>query len=327
MGRDEPVADGSRRVWRAAPATLAAVVVFSVLAAAAVGGLAYLVYRKDGSPWVPGALGVLVLLALAYAWRFGLHPSLTADDDGVVVRNPFSSRSFAWHDITLIAPGENGLVIGSDDGVAEAWCVQKTNFALRRGRFTRADAVAHELIDSLELRDPPLEDSETGLRIRRARPDEARLLTRIERAASEEHLEHLFPPEELAYPVREVTTRWRRLLHDPSARVYVLVHTDDEDALGLVAFSGGEVLHLAVVPHRTRLGYGTALLELAVRQIHDGGELEGGLWVLEGNAGAQAFFRRHGWTETGQRRPCRYPPHPEEVRMVKQVRRRPRRAA
>jgi ribosomal protein S18 acetylase RimI-like enzyme len=304
-----------------------AVVVFTVLAAGAVGGLAYLVHQRDGSPWVPAALALLALLALAYAWRFGLHPRLVADDDGLHVRNPFSARSFAWREITLIAPGENGLVIGSDDQTVEAWCVQKSNFSLRRGRFTRADAVAHELIDALELRDPPLEDSATGLRIRRARPDEARLLTRIERAASEEHLEHLFPPEEFPYPVREVTTRWRRLLHDPASRVFVLVLGDDDDALGLVAFSGGEVLHLAVVPHRTRLGYGSALLEFAVRQLHDGGEPEAGLWVLEGNAGARAFYRRHGWTETGQRRACRYPPHPEELRMVKQVRSRPRRAA
>ena len=306
---------------------MAAVVVFTVLAAAALAGLAYLIYQRDASPWVPGALGLLVLLALVYAWRFGLHPRLVADDDGVHVRNPFSSRSFAWHDITLIAPGENGLVVGSDDGVAEAWCVQKSNFSMHRGRFTRADAVAHELIDALELRDPPLEDTRTGLRIRRARPDEARLLTRIERAAGEENLEHLFPPEEVEYPVREVTTRWRRLLHDPASRVFVLVHGENDDALGLIAFSAGEVLHLAVAPHRTRLGYGSALLEFAVRQIHDSGEPEAGLWVLEGNAGARAFYRHHGWTETGQRRPCRYPPHPEELRMVKQVRSRPRRAA
>jgi ribosomal protein S18 acetylase RimI-like enzyme len=321
------VTDASRHVWRAAPGTLAAVVVLTVLATGAVAGLAYLIYQREGSPWIPGALALIALLALLYAWRFGLHPRLVADDDGVHVRNPFSSRSFAWGDITLIAPGENGLVIGSDDGVAEAWCVQKSNASIGRGRFTRADAVAHELIDALELRDPPLEDSETGLRIRRARPDEARLLTRIERAAGEEHLEHLFPPEAFPYPVNEVTSRWRRLLHDPSARVFVLVHGENDDALGLIAFSGGDVLHLAVVPHRTRLGYGSALLDFAVREIHDSGEHEASLWVLDGNAGARAFYRRHGWTETGERRPCRYPPHPEELRMAKQVRSRPRRAA
>ena len=323
--------DSSRRVWRAAPATLAAVVVFTVLAAGAVATLAYLIYSRDGSPWIPGALAFLALLAVVYAWRFGLHPRLVADDDGVHVRNPFSSRTFAWSDVTLIAPGENGLVIGSDDGAVSAWCVQKSNASIASGRFTRADAVAHELIDALELRDPPLEDTATGLRIRRARPDEARLLTRLERAATEESLEHLFPPEEFPYPVREVTTRWRRLLHDPTARVFVLVHADDdggdEAELGLVAFSGAELLQLVVVPHRTRLGYGSALLEFAVRQIYDSGEPESGVWVLEGNAGARAFYRRHGWTETGQRRPYRHPPHPEELRMVKQVRRRPRRAA
>ena len=319
--------EGSRRVWRAAPGTLAAVVVFTVLAAGAVLGLGYLIFRRDGSPWIPGALGLLALLALLYAWRFGLHPRLVADDDGVQVRNPFSTRSFAWREITLVAPGENGLVVGSDDGVAEAWCIQKSNFSLRRGRFTRADAVAHELIDALELREPPLEDAETGLRIRRARPDEARLLTRIERAAGEEHLEHLFPPEEFPYPVREVTDRWRRLLHDPATRVFVLVLRDEEDALGFVAFSGAEVLHLGVVPHRTRRGYGSALLEFAVREIHDSGEPEAGLWVLTGNAGARAFYRSHGWADTGQHRPCRYPPHPEELRMTRTLRRGPRRAA
>lgn len=319
---------GSRRVWRAAPATLVAVISLTLVAAAAVVGLAYLVYRREGSPWIPGALALLALLALLYAWRFGLHPRLVADDDGVHVRNPFSSRSFDWHDITLIAPGENGLLVGSDDGVAEAWCVQKSNFSLRRGRFTRADAVAHELIDRLELHDPPLEDAETGLRIRRARPDESRLLTRIERAASEEHLEHLFPPEEFPYPVGEVTSRWRRLLHDPNARVFVLVHGDEEDALGSVAFSAsGELLHLGVVPHRTRRGYGSALLEFAVREMYDGGELEAGAWVLEGDAGARAFFRSHGWSETDERRPCRHRPRPQEIRMTKQLRRRPRRAA
>ena len=84
-------------------------------------------------PGSPGALALLALLALLYAWRFGLHPRLVADDDGVHVRNPFSSRSFAWSDITLVAPGENGLVIGSDDEVVEAWCVQKSNVVDRAG--------------------------------------------------------------------------------------------------------------------------------------------------------------------------------------------------
>src|SRR4051812_8386682 len=175
----EQMSDRARRVWRAAPGTLTAVVVFTLLAAGAVLGLAYLIYQRAGSPWIPGALALLALIALFYAWRFGLHPRLVADAKGVAVRNPFSRATFDWNDITVIAPGENGLVVGSADAVIEAVCVQKSNWSPRRGRFTRADAIAHALLDLVERHDPPLEDEETGLRIRRARPDESRTLTRI----------------------------------------------------------------------------------------------------------------------------------------------------
>ena len=304
-----------RRVWRAAPATLAAVSILAVAAAAGVSGLAFLIYRQLSSPWIPAALGVLTLAALVYAWRFGLHPRLVADESSVEVVNPFHRFRFEWDDITVIAPGENGLVIGATDRVAEAWCVQKSNWSLRRGRFTRADEVAHQLIDLLEQHDPPLEDAETGLRIRRARPDESRTLTRIERAASEEHLEHLFPPVEYPYPVAQVTARWRRLLREPTARVYVLDHQDE--VLGFVTFSRAEVLHLGVVPHRTRLGYGSALLEFACREIYDSGETQAVGWVLEGNLTARAFSRSHGWVETAQRRLSPRPPRPEEMRLTK----------
>ena len=318
------MSERARKVWRAAPGTLAAVVVFTLLAAGAVLALAYLIYRRAGDPWIPGGLALLALVALFYAWRFGLHPRLVADTTGISVRNPFSRAAFDWADITVVAPGENGLVVGSADTVVEAWCVQKSNWSLRRGRFTRADAIAHELLDMVERHDPPLEDEETGLRIRRARPDESRTLTRIERAASEAHLEHLFPPEEHPYPVNQVTARWRRLLRDHTARVFVL---DKDDAvLGFVAFSADGVLHLAVVPHRTRQGYGSALLEFATGEIFDGGAAEARLWVLVGNEGARAFYRSHGWVGTDQRRPCRYPPRPDEMLMTRRNPTSPRRS-
>lgn len=309
------MSDRARKVWRAAPGTLVAAVVLTLLAAGAVSSLAYLIYRRAGTPWIPGGLGLLALGALFYTWRFGLHPRLRAGEDGIEVLNPFSRASFRWSEVTVIAPGENGLLIGSEDASVEAWCVQKSNWALRRGRFTRADAVTHELIDMLEVHQPPLEDAETGLRIRRARPDESRVLARIERLASEEHLEHLFPPEEHPFPVTQVTARWRRLLRDRTARVFVL---DREDSpLGYVAFSGDTVLHLGVVPHRTRLGYGSALLQFACQEIFDSGNPEARAWVLEGDAGARAFCRSLGWRETDQRRSAERPPRPREMLLTK----------
>ena len=74
--------------------------------------------------------------------RFGLHPRLQVTDHNVEIINPFRRYSFEWDDITVIAPGENGLLIGSEDSAAEAWCVQKSNFASRHGRVTRADRIA-----------------------------------------------------------------------------------------------------------------------------------------------------------------------------------------
>jgi len=314
----------TRRSWRASPATLVVVAIFALAAGVTVPLLAYLIYRSEGTTWISIALLVLTLLALIYAWRFGLHPRLRATEHGVIVTNPFRRREFAWDEITLIAPGENGLIVGSEDEVAEAWCVQKSNYAVRRGRFTRADRIARELLDILDIHDPPLEDEETGLRVRRARPDESRLLTRLERAASEDALGHIFPPEEFPYPVTQVTRRWRKLLHDRSTRVYLLELIDTP--VGFVAFNSSSVLHLGVLPHHGRRGYGSALVEFACQEIYAVGTREASLWVLVENQTARRFYRAHGWTDTEDRRRSDYPPQPEEMRLVKRNPAAPRRS-
>ena len=316
--------DPTRRSWRASPAALVIVSLFALAAGIAVPLLAYQIYRADGTPWIPAGLVVLTVLALVYAWRFGLHPRLQATDAGVVVTNPFRRQTFAWDEITLIAPGENGLVVGSQESFAEAWAVQKSNYAARRGRFTRADRVAHELLDILDLHDPPLEDEQTGLRIRRARPDESRLLTRLERASSEAALAEISDPDEHPYPVTAVTKRWRRLLHDRRTRVYLLELTDSP--VGFVAFDADQVRHLAVLPHHSRRGYGSALLEFASQAIFDAQTAEASLWVLTRNEGARRFCTAHGWVETDERRESEFPPRTEELRMTRKNPAAPRRS-
>lgn len=313
-----------RRVWRAAPGTLAVVVAFMVVAAVPVPLLAYLIWSDDRGWVTPALLAALSVVALGYAWRFGLHPRLRADADGVRVVNPFSVHRFSWDDLRVIAPGENGLVLASADARAEAWCVQKSNRSARKGRLTRADRITTELFELLEEHDPPLEDEETGLRLRRARPDESRVLTRLERAASEEALSHLFPADRHPYPVAAVARRWRRLLRD--ARVRVAVLEKDGEPVGFVAFDDDAVVrHLGVVPEHTRRGYGTALLEHATTEVFDGGAPRAALWVLEGNEAARAFYRSLGWTETSDRRPCEFPPAPVELRMERRNPTAPRR--
>ena len=214
----------------------------------------------------------------------------------------------------MIAPGENGLLIASEDNAAEAWCVQKSNFASRRGRLTRADRIANQLLDIVELHDPPIEDDESGLRIRRARPDESRLLTRLERAASGEALAHIFPPSQHPYPTSAVARRWRRVLHDRLMHAYILDVRDNP--VGYVTFSGDTVHHLGIVPEEKRRGYGSALLEFACMEIFAGGASEALCWVLTDNHVARAFYRAHGWSETGERRRSEYPPNPQSLQMT-----------
>jgi ribosomal protein S18 acetylase RimI-like enzyme len=286
--------------------------------------LAYLIYKNGSALWLPALLILLTMLALLYAWRFGFHPRLRVTEQKVEIINPFRRHSFEWNDITVIAPGENGLLIGSQEDAAEAWCVQKSNFASRRGRLTRADRIAGQLLDVVELYDPPFRNEENGLRIRRARPDESRLLTQLERAASEAALAHVFPPEQYPYPTSAVSRRWRQVLRDPFMQTYLLELLDGP--VGYVAFDAETVHHLGIVPDSTRRGYGSSLLELACMEIYAGGAREAYCWVLADNHAARAFYRALGWTETGERRESEYPPHPQCLHLTRRNPHAPRRS-
>ncbi len=304
-----------RRVWHAAPITLTIVWIFTVVAGIGIPLLGYLAYTLGKSVWLAAFLGVLTVVCLVYAWRFGLHPQLRVTDDQVTIKNPFRTHTFAWEDITLLAPGENGLLVGSEERQAEAWCIQKSNSATRRGRRTRSDRITSDLLDLLDGHNPPVVDAERGLRIRRARPDESRLLTRLERAASEAELVHVFPPDHYPYPTAEVAKRWRGLLRDRLARVHILELVDAP--IGFVAFKEDTVLHLGIVPEHTRRGYGSALLDYATAEMFGGGIPAARLWVLAENGGARRFYRSLGWVETELRRDCEFPPYPEEIQLVR----------
>jgi ribosomal protein S18 acetylase RimI-like enzyme len=318
---DRPVVG---REWRASPATLVLVTAFGLAAGVVIPILAYRIYRNGNTLWIPALLVLLAVLALLYAWRFGFHPRLRVTDQIVEVVNPFRRYGFEWDDITVIAPGENGLLIGSEDDAVEVWCVQKSNRAIRSGRLTRADRIANQLLDVVELHDPPFENEENGVRIRRARPDESRLLARLERAASEAALAHIFPPRQYPYPISAVIRRWSQLLRDRRIHAYVLeVH---DSPVGYVAFDGDTVHHLGVAPDHTRRGYGSTLLEFACMEIFAGGTREAFCWVLAENHAARAFYRTLGWIETGGRRNSEYPPYPESLQMMRKNPHPPRRS-
>jgi ribosomal protein S18 acetylase RimI-like enzyme len=313
-----------RRVWRIAPATLALVVAFAVIAGVSIPVLAYLTYAQVHTWPLPALLLTLTVVSLLYAWRFGLYPRIQAGDRGLVIVNPFKRATFEWDEITVLRPGENGLIVASPDQTAEAWCVQKSNFATKRGRVTRADRIAVELLELADLADPGPADEAEGIRVRRARHDEVRRLARMERAASEAEFGHIFPPEDYPYPIVEIARRWRRLLHDGRVRVRII--DVFEAPVGFVAFDAERIRHLGVVPHQTRNGYGSVLLDHACDEIFGRGAREAVLWVLVDNTRAREFYRARGWSESAERRDCEFPPYPLEMRMTRKNPAAPRRS-
>lgn len=84
------------------------------------------------------------------------------------------------------------------------------------------------------------------------------------------------------------------------ARAEIIPHTfvyDDGVVKGFLYHRGDEVVKLFVEPVLHSQGVGAALLEYAVRELH-----VTHLWALEKNERAIAFYRRHGFVPTGERR-------------------------
>jgi GNAT superfamily N-acetyltransferase len=65
----------------------------------------------------------------------------------------------------------------------------------------------------------------------------------------------------------------------------------------------GELYALYVDPDCWGLGAGRALMRAARAHLTRGGFKDAHLWVLDGNARAERFYRLDGWTPDGSRRP------------------------
>ena len=115
------------------------------------------------------------------------------------------------------------------------------------------------------------------------------------------------------------------VLRDRFAHVHLLELFDAP--VGYVAFDADTVLHLGVVAHQTRRGYGSALIEFACLEIFSGGVPEASFcWVLTEKNGAAPSTGRPGWTETDDRRKVGVPALPEEIRMKRRNPAAPRRS-
>ena len=81
---------------------------------------------------------------------------------------------------------------------------------------------------------------------------------------------------------------------DQGSRVYMLT---GNEPIGIVSVTGSLIEDLYIHPDYQNMGYGTILLQYAIREC----ENKPVLWVLENNTGAERFYRRAGFRQTGRR--------------------------
>lgn len=306
--------------WRAARSTLVAATGAAVLAVGVLILLSVLAWRDQSSLVVAVVCSLLALAVVGYVWRFALHPSLHWTGDDLVVRNPLRTSTLPLDDLSVVVPGENGLVLATDEATVEAWCIQKSTRSIRHGRSdTRADQIAGELTARLDARDrdhPSALDrhrpAADGFVVRRAAAAEATLLADLERRASEAALAHVFGDR--PYPFEDVRRRWLEVLRDPA--LHVRIATLDQEPVGYLAYSAVRVHHLGVRPDHFRSGFGRRLLDYATGEIFDRLTPQATLWVLSDNTVARTFYTSCGWRPSGRTGHSEFPPHPEEVELV-----------
>ena len=150
------------------------------------------------------------------------------------------------------------------------------------------------------------------LRLRPATPDEAEAYATVARETFVESYAATTPPDEMAAHLARAfgPTQQRRELEDPARRVLALVDADGVWQ-GFVAVAPNpaptcvtgtaplQVERIYVRAARHGAGHGRRLLHAAEAEARRRGSDVLWLQVWEGNAAAQAFYARLGWTRAG----------------------------
>ena len=89
--------------------------------------------------------------------------------------------------------------------------------------------------------------------------------------------------------------------------------------LGRQIGNEAEILNLAILPEKRRRGEGRALLEKALAEFQTRGVRRVFLEVRESNVKAIAFYKKHGFSETGRRKAYYRDPEEAALLMEKQL--------
>lgn len=147
--------------------------------------------------------------------------------------------------------------------------------------------------------------------IRRATPDDARVLSRLAARTFTETFGHLYPAEDLQAFLAEsyAVERQRTILEHPGYAVWLL--EQDGEAVGHaaagpcglphpdVAPADGELKRLYIVEAMQNGGWGGRLFDAALQWLLRDGPRTLWIGVWSQNPGAQRFYARHGFVHVG----------------------------
>ena len=133
-------------------------------------------------------------------------------------------------------------------------------------------------------------------RIRNARPQDAVRLAEIEVFNYRMNFYPIFKSDWFYFEELQVPRQMERYQAEPELIQNTLVY-DDGVVKGFIRVKDGEVEKLFVEPALQGQVIGAELLEYAIAK-----KKANFLWALEKNTRAIAFYRRHGFTLTGERK-------------------------
>lgn len=104
--------------------------------------------------------------------------------------------------------------------------------------------------------------------------------------------------EFVARHTKEAQTEYIRSEIAKGKDFYMLV---DYKPVGIVSVKSNLIENLYILPYEQRKGYGAKLLQYAIQQCTD----VPSLWILSNNERANAFYKKHGFVESGKRKQLR----------------------
>lgn len=148
-----------------------------------------------------------------------------------------------------------------------------------------------------------------GSVLRGMRLEDVPAVMAVQEPASVAGLSGVFPQDAYPFPREVLAERWQQEVADPDVDCWVVLRGDV--VAGFAALSGDEVKHFGVALEEWRTGLAGQAHDWLLGLLRRRGIVRPWLCVYAANPRGRAFWEKHGWVDTGERRRGPMPPHAE----------------